>query len=207
MNLKRLILDGEGVTLDFKQTITNCEKIAKTMVSFANNRGGKLLIGVANDGKIVGVKSEEEEKFMILKAAHLYCKPALDPIFEEIYVDDKIVLQVEIKQSTLRPHYALAEDKTWWAYIRLKDKSVLANEIVIDVLKQENNDQEIYQKYVSKEKELLKYLQTNSRITTEEYSAILNLSHRRTRCILVSLVLSGIIELHATEKELFFTAS
>ena len=84
---------------------------------------------------------------------------------------------------------------------------VLANEIVIDVLKQENNDQEIYQKYVSKEKELLKYLQTNSRITTEEYSAILNLSHRRTRCILVSLVLSGIIELHATEKELFFTAS
>ena len=129
------------------------------------------------------------------------------PIIKNSFLVRVLVLQVEIKQSTLRPHYALAEDKTWWAYIRLKDKSVLANEIVIDVLKQENNDQEIYQKYVSKEKELLKYLQTNSRITTEEYSAILNLSHRRTRCILVSLVLSGIIELHATEKELFFTAS
>jgi predicted HTH transcriptional regulator len=46
MNLKRQIFEGEGVSLDFKKTITSCEKIAKTMVSFANNVGGRLLIGV-----------------------------------------------------------------------------------------------------------------------------------------------------------------
>lgn len=209
MNLNRLILGGEGVTLDFKQTITNYEKIAKTMVSFANNKGGKLLVGVANVGRIVGVKSEEEEKFMILGAAHLYCKPTLDPIFEEIYVDDKVVLQVDIKQSTLKPHYALTEDKTWQVYIRLKDKSVLADEIVVDVLEQESNKQDLYPEYESKQKELqlLTYLEKNNRITTKESSTILNLSHRRARSILVNLVLSGTIQLHATEKEIFFTAS
>src|SRR5687768_9446236 len=122
MNIKKLILNGEGVTLDVKQTITSCEKISKTMISFANNRGGRLLIGVADDGKIIGVKSEEEEKYMISKAAQQYCKPTIDPVFEEVYIDDKIVLVVEIPKSAVKPHYALGEDKKWWVYIRVKDK-------------------------------------------------------------------------------------
>src|ERR1700742_2667998 len=104
MNVKRLIFEGEGVTLDFKKTITSCEKIAKTMVSFANNKGGRLLIGVADDGTIKGVKSEDEERYMITKAAHFYAKPALEPIFEEKYVDDKLVLIVDVPESTLKPH-------------------------------------------------------------------------------------------------------
>ncbi|MGB4774899.1 MAG: ATP-binding protein, partial [Daejeonella sp.] len=62
MKIKNLILEGEGATLDFKKTITSCEKIARTMVSFANNKGGRLLVGVSDDGTINGVKSEEEEK-------------------------------------------------------------------------------------------------------------------------------------------------
>ncbi|MDB4904822.1 MAG: Divergent domain protein [Mucilaginibacter sp.] len=45
MNVKKLIFEGEGVKLDFKKTITSCEKIARTMVAFSNNKGGRLLIG------------------------------------------------------------------------------------------------------------------------------------------------------------------
>jgi predicted HTH transcriptional regulator len=65
LNLKKLILQGEGTTLDFKKTITSVEKIAKSLVAFANNKGGQLLIGVADDGVIRGVKSEDEERYMI----------------------------------------------------------------------------------------------------------------------------------------------
>ena len=110
MNVKKLIFEGEGVTLDFKKTITSCEKIARTMVSFANNKGGRLLIGVADDGTIKGVKSEDEERYMITKAAHLYAKPALEPIFEEVYIDDKLVLVVDTPESLVKPHFALADD-------------------------------------------------------------------------------------------------
>lgn len=137
MNIRRLILEGEGVTLDFKKTITSFEKIAKTMVSFANNMGGRLLVGVSDDGTISGVKSEDEEKYMLTRAAHFFCKPALEPLFEEIYIDDKIVLVVEIKKSEMKPHYALGEDKKWWVYIRVNDKSVFASKVVVDVLKRE----------------------------------------------------------------------
>ena len=206
INIKRLILEGEGTTLDFKNTITSCTKIAKTMVSYANNKGGRLLIGVADDGRIVGVKSEDEEKYMINKAAGFYCKPALEPVFEEVYIDDKVVLVVEIAESESKPHYALGEDKKWWAYIRVKDKSVLASKIVVDVLKRENRQEGVLLEYSSKEKALLEYLEQNDRITAREFGDMLNLSRRRSYRILVNLVLAGVIRIHTTEKEEFYTA-
>ncbi|MDF3076222.1 MAG: ATP-binding protein [Sphingobacteriaceae bacterium] len=207
MNIKKLIFDGEGATLDFKKTITNCEKIAKTLVAFANNKGGRLLVGVSDDGSINGVKSEEEEKYMLTKAAHVFCKPALEVIYEEVYVDQKMVLIAEIKESDLKPHYALGEDKKWWVYIRVKDKSLLASKIVVDVLKRSSTNEGIYIEYTSKEKGLLEYLDSHERITSKEYSKLMNISRRSSQRILVNLVLSGIIRLHTTEKEEYYTAS
>ena len=166
-NIKKLIFEGEGVTLDFKKTITSCEKIARTMTSFANNKGGRLLIGVADDGAIKGVKSEDEERYMITRAAQLFAKPALEPVFEEVYVDDKLVLVVEIPESNSKPHYALAEDGKWWVYIRVKDKSVLASKIVVDVLKRSAQDEGVLIEYSTKEKALLEYLDNNDRIVDD----------------------------------------
>ncbi|GAA4913987.1 ATP-binding protein [Mucilaginibacter defluvii] len=207
MNIKRLIFEGEGVSLDFKKTITRYEKIAKTMVSFANNKGGKLLVGVADNGAITGVKSEEEEKYMLTKAAHFYCRPAIEPVFEEVYVDDKIVLVAEIPPSDEKPHYALAEDGKWWVYIRVKDKSVLASKIVVDVLKRSNDEQGVLIEYSSKEKALLEYLEKMGRITVKQFCTLLNIGRRRAQRILVDLVLSGVILVHTTEKEEFYTAA
>jgi predicted HTH transcriptional regulator len=207
MNVKKLIFEGEGVTLDFKKTITSCEKIAKTMVSFANNKGGRLLIGVADDGTIKGVKSEDEERYMITKAAHLYARPALEPLFEEIYVDDKLVLVVSTPESTLKPHYALAEDGKWWVYVRVKDKSVLASKVVVDVLKRSGDAGGVFIEYSEKEKSLLEYLAINTRINVKEYCELIKVGRRAAQRILVNLALSGVIRIHTTEKEEYYTAS
>ncbi len=207
MNIKRMIIEGEGVTLDFKKTITSCEKIAKTLVAFANNKGGRLLIGVLDDGTIKGVKSEDEEKYMITRAAGFFCRPTLEPIFEEVYIDDKLVLVAQIEPSDSKPHYSLGEDGKWWVYIRIKDKSMLASKIVVEVLKHSNNNEGVLIEYSSKEKALLEYLHLQERITVKEYCVLLNLSRRRAQRILVNLVLSGVIRVHTTEKEEYYTAS
>jgi predicted HTH transcriptional regulator len=89
----------------------------------------------------------------------------------------------------------------------VKDKSLLASKIVVDVLKGSSNEHGVFIEYSSKEKALLEYLEENERITTKEYGKILNLSRRRAQRILVNLVLSGVIRLHTTEKEEFYTAS
>jgi predicted HTH transcriptional regulator len=207
MNIKKLIFEGEGVTLDFKKTITSCEKIARTMVSFANNKGGRLLVGVADDGTIKGVKSEDEERYMLTRAAHLFSRPALEPSFEEIYIDDKTVLVVNVPASTLKPHYALAEDGKWWVYVRVKDKSVLASKIVVDVLKNSANDNGVLIEYSSKERSLLEYLEKMDRITVKEYCDLIKVGRRAAQRILVSLILSGVIRVHTTEKEEYYTAA
>ena len=207
MNLKKQIFEGEGVTLDFKKTITSCEKIARTMVSFANNKGGRLLIGVADDGTIKGVKSEDEERYMITKAATIYARPALEPKFEEIYVDDKLVLIVDTPESDLKPHYALAEDGKWWVYVRVKDKSVLASKIVVDVLKRSSGETGVLIEYSANEKSLLEYLEKTSRITVNEYCNLIKVGRRAAQRILVNLILSGVIRVHTTEKEEYYTAA
>jgi predicted HTH transcriptional regulator len=207
MNIKRLILEGENVSLDFKKTISSAEKIAKTLVAFANNRGGKLLIGVADDKTIKGVKSEDEEKYMITKAAHIFCKPALEPKFEEIYIDSKLILVVEIAKSDTKPHYAMDENKKWWVYFRVKDKSVLASKIIVDVLKESNNQTGQLISYSDHEKKLLAYLEQNGRITLKEYSKLTRIAYKKAQKIIVSLILTGVLLPHTSEKEEYFTAA
>jgi predicted HTH transcriptional regulator len=207
MNIKRLILEGENVSLDFKKTISSSEKIAKTLVAFANNRGGKLLIGVADDGSIKGVKSEDEEKYMITKAAHVFCKPAIEPKFEEVYIDSKVILVVEIPKSDTKPHYAMDENQKWWVYFRVKDKSVLASKIIVDVLKEAHKETGQLISYSEHEKKLLTYLAVHGRITLKEYSKLTRSAYKKAQKTIVSLILTGVILPHTSEKEEYFTAA
>lgn len=207
MNIKRLILEGENVSLDFKKTISSAEKIAKTLVAFANNKGGKLLIGVTDDGAIKGVKAEEEEKYMITKAAHQFCKPAIEPKFEEVYIDERVVVVVDIPESDTKPHYAMDEDKKWWVYFRVKDKSILASKIIVDVLKQDNRETGQLISYSDHEKKLLEYLEEHGRITLKEYSKLTRSAHKKAQKIIVSLILTGVILPHTSEKEEYFTVA
>lgn len=206
MNIRKLILQGEGTRLDFKKTITSNEKIAKSLVAFANNMGGQLLIGVADDGSIKGVKSEDEERYMITKSAHQFCKPAIEPEFKEIYVDDKLVLVVNIPASETKPHYALDEHKKWWVYYRVEDKSLLASKIIVDVIKKGSSNTGQLISYTEQEKKLFEYLGEKGRITLKEFSKITRGSYKQTQKILVNLILSGVIRPHSSEKEEYFTS-
>src|SRR5690554_1430054 len=74
--LKSYIREGEHQTQDFKFRVDDSKKIARTLAAFANTDGGRLLIGVKDNGKVVGV-NPEEEFHVIQGAASLYCKPEL----------------------------------------------------------------------------------------------------------------------------------
>jgi predicted HTH transcriptional regulator len=207
LNIKKLILQGEGTTLDFKKTITSVEKIAKSLVAFANNRGGQLLIGVSDDGVIRGVKSEDEERYMITKSAHQFCRPAIEPEFEEIYVDDKLVLVVKIAPSDIKPHYALDEQKNWWVYYRVNDKSILASKVIVDVIKRSSETIPNVIRYTEQEQKLFEYLTQEGRITLKQFSKLTRSSYRQAQKVLVSLILGGIIKPVTSEKEEYYVAT
>ena len=88
-----LIAEGEHQQQDFKFEISDARKIAKTLSAFANTDGGRLLIGVKDNGKIAGVRSEEE-KYMIEAAAQLYCVPEVEYTLQTYIVEGRQVLIV-----------------------------------------------------------------------------------------------------------------
>lgn len=202
--IAKLIEGGENSTLDFKQTVSNVHKIAKTMCSFANTKGGVLLIGVRDNGSIAGIKSEDEI-YMLDLAAQFYCKPALNIEIELWKIGNKEIIECKIPLGKEQPYFAQSEEKKWWAYVRVNDKSLLASKVVLDVMKRNHPQKNTFIKYSSKEKALLEYLKKNERITLQEYRKMLNISKHRASKILVNLISTGIIRNHTTEKTEFYT--
>lgn len=204
--LLRKIATGESENLDFKLTISDASKIAKTMVSFANHKGGSLLVGVRDKGDIAGVQSEDE-KYMLDMAAGFYCKPEIQLKLKEWEFGDKIVLEAIIPEGKDKPYYAKDAQGKWWVYIRVKDQSLLASKVVVDVLKRQTSQTGSLIQYTRHESDLLKYLEKQPRITLKEVCKLLNISRWRAQKMLVNLVSSGIIRNHTLEKTEYFTLS
>ena len=101
--IKKYLIDGEGETLDYKQEISSASKIAKTMVSFANHKGGVLLVGVRDNRSIAGIRSEDE-KYMLDLAASFYCKPEIELELEEHNIGGKVILECTVPEGESKPY-------------------------------------------------------------------------------------------------------
>lgn len=202
--IKKYLIDGEGETLDYKQEISSASKIAKTMVSFANHKGGVLLVGVRDNRSIAGIRSEDE-KYMLDLAASFYCKPEIELELEEHNIGGKVILECTVPEGELKPYSAKGEDGKWWVHIRNKDKSLLASKIVVDVLKRQSSNKGTLIKYGKNEEALLKYLEDNDRITLQQFRKMVNISKWRASKILVNLISAGVILNHTHEKMEFYT--
>ena len=201
-----MIAKGESETLDFKKTISSAAKIAKTMAAFANHKGGTLLVGVNDNKTISGVKSEDE-KYMLDLAAAFYCKPEVKLELTEWELGNKTVIEAKINEGKDKPYYAKDEDGKWWVYVRVKDQSLLASKVVVDVLKRQSAKQNTLITYTKHEQSLLHYLDKNHKITLKQLCKLLNISRWRAQRMLINLVSAGVIRNHTTEKEEFFTLS
>jgi len=126
--LEKMIAEGEHLHQDFKYFLSDARKIARSLAAFANTDGGRLLIGVKDNGRVVGIKNEEDIH-MIEAAAQVFCKPEVDyePFIWEY--GSKRVLEVRIAPSPRAPHSAPAEDGSRQVYIRKADENKVASAV------------------------------------------------------------------------------
>ncbi|RNI30490.1 RNA-binding domain-containing protein [Rufibacter latericius] len=201
-----LILQGEGETLEFKKTITHPARIARTLVSFANTRGGQILVGVQDDGTICGA-DPEEEKYTLDKALHSFCEPPVEVIYEEVDMDEGTILKVIIPESTTKPHMAKVKEDDWRSYIRVKDESVQTSKLVEKSLTLEPATESLEEKVDHQQERILELLKRYRKLTLKDFMHMANLSKQRARRLLVYLVLQGQVRMHDKEKEPFYTLS
>lgn len=203
-HITKLIVEGEHQRLDFKFEIADAHKIARTLVAFANTDGGRLLVGVKDNGTLAGIRSEEEY-YMVEAAAKMYCKPVVEFIVKEWNLNKKTILEIIIPKSILRPHYAQQTDGEWKSYHRVKDQNFIVNRILMRVWKLENAPRGVYLKFTDPEKFLLEYLETNPSITLSKYIRLAGISRNKAESILVRFILLKILQINFTENLTFFT--
>ncbi len=206
-----LIEEGEGFAIEFKRRISSPEKIARTLISFANTKGGTILFGVDDDGSIIGVESEKSETELIEIAGKEYTDPPIIPTIDIVPFDGRDVIVCHIAESKTKPHYYLgAQDRvngeSTRVYIRVNDKTMMASKEVVRILQNENPDAPPLTVMIGEnEKRLFKYLDQHERITLREFGRLVNISDRRASRILVRLVRAGVVRIHTHEKEEFYT--
>ena len=202
--IQKLIKEGEHQMLDFKFEISDSKKIARTLVAFANTDGGRLLIGVKDNGNISGIRSEEE-KYMIQTAAESFCQPEVKFEAKEWNVNGKTVLEVIVPKSNYHKHRAPDHNDSYKVYTRVKDQNILADAILLKIWKYQNNKQNIRVTFCDAEMFLLKYLNENEKITIKEFVQKAEINRREAERILVNFTLINMIKYEITEKELIFT--
>jgi predicted HTH transcriptional regulator len=190
-HIYNLIKQGENQRLDFKYEINDVRKIAKSFSAFANTQGGRLLVGVKDNGKIAGVQGTEEA-YMAESAAHLFCKPAVSFHLRKWMVEKRCVLEVEIPASQQRPHYAKSETGEWIAYVRVADENIKAGSVLINVWK--NHQKDLYFAYSHEVKVLMEYLSEKQGISLSKFVKLAHISWSHAENLLVNLILMKVIE-------------
>ncbi|HEX9615182.1 MAG TPA: RNA-binding domain-containing protein [Bacteroidota bacterium] len=207
-----LLEDGEGPQLEFKRNVSSPEKIARTMVAFANTKGGSIIFGVDDDKTVVGVDSEKAEVEMIRSAGTDHCEPAIEPVIDIVSYKGKDVIVVTVEESDEKPSFLVdgngSGDGETKVFIRVNDKTVSASKEAIKILESENPDAPPLRIAIGDpERRLLEYLESHERITTKEFGELIEIQPRRASRILIRLVRAGLLRIHTSEKEDFYTRS
>lgn len=186
----QLIKEGEGLGTEFKRTVDSAFKIAKTIVSFANTSGGTLLVGVADNGAVMGVHSELNELQKLEKATTQLIEPKIVLQIKSENLDGKMVLLVRVQESEDKPHYALNEKGERIIYIRVKDKSMPIPRLLLYNCADAETEKLLASRHV---KTLITYLKETDMVTAKAFSKIINISEKRAERMLQDLAARQIL--------------
>jgi len=195
--IKQLISEGEGLHLDFKFEVSDAAKIARSLVAFANTEGGKLLIGVNDNGSIAGIRSEEE-CFMIKDAAVNHCRPEVKFTSKEWQVGSKKVLEVIIPKSEDYPHKAPDHKGAFKAFFRFEDQNLLASGVMMKVWIKQQSENNVSFVYSEEAKLLLGFLQENESISLKDAMTATNASKFETEHLISDLIILDVIKMTTT---------
>ena len=125
--LRQLIMQGENSGVAFKRDDLRPEQLAREVVALANFQGGRVLIGVEDDGRISGIQRKDLERWVMDAVFGRLVHPQLLPYYEEVPLDEgRRVAVVTVLAGTAKPYvvrFRQRED----IYVRVGSTSQLAS--------------------------------------------------------------------------------
>ena len=119
LELLETIAKGEDSFTEFKKDIESSDEIVAEICAFANSKGGRLILGVSDEGEIVGLKRDWSDKISS------WITTKLDPPLEDItiqkfLIEEKLIIVVEIPIGSQKP-YALLRKGTRLSLIHISE--------------------------------------------------------------------------------------
>lgn len=192
--IQSLINEGEHEHQDFKYKIQDARKIARSISAFANNDGGRLLVGVKDNGTIAGLRSEED-LHLIEAAAEIYCSPAMEVEMQAFLCGEgTVVVRCSIPRASRRPVEVLEEDGRRRAYFRVADENIAAHPLMVRAWRLlEEGEAQGGIAYSAVESSLLASLHRRGEATVEELMIDAHLSQSAAEDVIVKLASLGLV--------------
>ena len=201
--LQRLIKEGEHQQQDFKYRISDARKLAKSVSAFANTDGGRLLIGVRDDGHMSGVRSEEEI-YMMHQAAYRYCRPEASIKFDTYHVEGRTIVVATVPPSDKRPVCALSEDDKPRAYIRIADENIVASPVHLAMWRDAQNTYGAMMTYTDRVRLLLDSLRAEP-ITLNQLVRRSRIPRSKVIGLLARLIRFNIVKCEHVDQQFMFS--
>lgn len=201
--LTSLISQGEHSQQDFKYKVQDAVKLARSVSAFANTEGGRLLIGVRDDGNISGVRSEEEI-YMMHAAAYKYCRPESGISFGTYHADGRTVVIATIPPATRKPVCAIGDDGKKVAFVRIADENIVASPVLLEIWRQEQMAQTVMH-YTSTEQAFIAVMKANPQSTLNRLVRLSKQGRHHVIGTLARLVRYGIVKWEYEDTKFLFS--
>lgn len=189
--LQRLIKEGEHQQQDFKYRVSDALKLAKSVSAFANTDGGRLLIGVRDDGYMSGVRSEEEI-YMMHQAAYRYCRPEASIKFDTYHVEGRTIVVATVPPSGKRPICVVDKEDKPRAYIRIADENIVASPVHLAIWREAQNPQGAMMTYTETVRKLLAVME-GQRLTLNQIVKRSGIARNKAITLLARLIRFNIV--------------
>ncbi len=133
MDIEKLAHLPESKTLEFKRDTSSLDSILKAVVAFANTAGGIILIGVEDDGSIIGLDNPSKDQEKIVNSIANRIKPLLSPDFTIITAKGRKVLVIQVDYIPA-PYYLVDKGEAGGVYVRLGNTNrAVSGEVVSEI--------------------------------------------------------------------------
>jgi predicted HTH transcriptional regulator len=197
--LRKLIAGGENQQLDFKYCVSDSRKIARTLSAFSNSDGGRLLIGVRDNGSIAGIRSDEEI-YMVDTAAELFCRPPITYSIKQHSAEGKTILEIVVLRGDKRPYQVKDESGRWIPYFRHDDQNLVANRVLLQVWRKMEKPSGVLVKFSKAENALLDLLRKNGSVSLSKFKKIARIPSHKAEAILANLIIFKVILMKASDR-------
>ena len=201
--LQRLISEGEHQQQDFKYRVEDAVKLARSVSAFANTDGGRLLIGVRDDGHLSGVRSEEEI-YMMHQAAYRYCRPEASIKFDTYHINGRTIVIATVPKSDNRPVCALDEEGQKRAYIRIHDENIVASPVHIKIWRDEQSPRGAAFTYGEAEQHLIQAMKDSAGLTLNQIVKRSRLPRPKCTTLLARFIRYGLATWQLSDHQFVF---